>query len=159
MAVATLNRELAALKRAHRLGIEQERIVHAPFIKLLAEHNIRRGFVERALFREIPRTWSTRSMTLPASRTSPWRKREVLTLRWADVNLDTRWITLRRENSKSGDPRMLVLTGDLLALMQGRRAARQYKTKAGVRSGPALPRSPAQRRPQHDEGRSSRPWP
>jgi hypothetical protein len=33
---ATLNRELAALKRAFKLGIEQERIAQAPVIKLLA---------------------------------------------------------------------------------------------------------------------------
>jgi hypothetical protein len=53
VAPATLNRDLAALKRAFRLGIEQERIVHAPVIKLLAEHNARQGFAEPATFNTI----------------------------------------------------------------------------------------------------------
>jgi hypothetical protein len=40
---ATVNRELAALRRAFRLGLEHERLTHAPRIALLAEHNTREG--------------------------------------------------------------------------------------------------------------------
>jgi integrase len=133
VAVATLNRELAALKRAFRLGIEQERIAHAPVIKLLAEHNVREGFVEPGIFAEIVKH-------LPApiddvarfAYVTGWRKSEVLTLKWSDVDLEHRRIRLRREHSKNGEPRVLVLTGDLLALVRRRWEARQHKTKAGV---------------------------
>jgi hypothetical protein len=45
---ATINRELAALKRMFRLGERAGRIVRRPFIDLLQEHNARTGFFERA---------------------------------------------------------------------------------------------------------------
>lgn len=41
-----------------------------------------------------------------------WRKQEVLSLSWSDVDVDARRIRLRRENSKNEDPRVIVLTGD-----------------------------------------------
>jgi integrase len=133
VAVATLNRELAALKRAFRLGIEQERISHAPVIKLLTEHNIRQGFVEPGTFEEM-----VKHLADPINDVgrfgfiTGWRKDEILSLKWSDVDLEHRRIRLRRENSKTGEPRVLVLTGDILALVQRRWSARQYQTKAGT---------------------------
>jgi integrase len=133
VAVATLNRELAALKRAFRLGIEQERIAHAPVIKLLAERNCREGFVEPAQFEAIDQ-----HLPEPINDVARfgfitgWRKQEILSLRWSDVDLETRRIRLRRENSKNEEPRLLVLTGDLLALIERRRSLRQFRTKTAV---------------------------
>ena len=45
---ATVNRELAALRRAFRLAVEQERLTHVPRIHLQAEHNVREGFLSPA---------------------------------------------------------------------------------------------------------------
>jgi integrase len=132
VAPATLNRELAALKRAFKLGIEQERTSRAPTIKLLAEHNARQGFVDPGMFADIVKR-------LPAplddvarfAYATAWRKDEVLSLEWSDVDLDQRRVTLRREESKNEEPRVVIVTGDLLALMQRRWEARTYKTRAG----------------------------
>src|SRR5262249_39779814 len=52
-------------------------------------------------------------------------------LRWSDVDLENRRIRLRRENSKTEEPRVIVLTGELLGLVQRRWTARQYRTKLG----------------------------
>ena len=57
-----------------------------------------------------------------------WRKQEVLSLSWSDVDLDARRIRLRWANSKNEQPRVIVLTGDLLRLVHRRWAARQYQT-------------------------------
>jgi integrase len=135
--LATLNRELAALRRAFRLGIEQDRIAHAPVIKLLAEHNVRQGFVEPGTFEEIvKRLPGPIDDVARFGFITGWRKQEILSLhlslQWSDVDLENRRIRLRRENSKNEEPRVLVLTADLLALIQRRWAARQYQTKMGV---------------------------
>src|SRR5207302_1365573 len=46
MAHATINRELAALRRAFTIAIEQDRLSSAPKIKMLVEDNARQGFVD-----------------------------------------------------------------------------------------------------------------
>jgi len=47
---ATINRELAALKRMFSLGIQAEKIYHRPHIAMLKENNVRKGFFEHAEF-------------------------------------------------------------------------------------------------------------
>jgi len=47
---ATVNRELAALRRTFTIAVEQERLSVAPRVKLFAEHNASQGFVERVNF-------------------------------------------------------------------------------------------------------------
>lgn len=42
---ATINRDLAALKRALNLGIKDEKILRRPYVPMLAEHNVRTGFL------------------------------------------------------------------------------------------------------------------
>ena len=49
-----------------------------------------------------------------------------VSLAWAQSG-DARRIRLRRENSKNEEPRVIVLTGDLLRLVQRRWAARQIR--------------------------------
>ena len=47
---ASINLDLAALKRAFNLGLAAEKIHRAPKIKVLPVHNARQGFFERAAF-------------------------------------------------------------------------------------------------------------
>src|SRR6266545_122869 len=46
-AAATVNRELAALKRMFSLAVKGERFQRMPYIEMLRENNARRGFFER----------------------------------------------------------------------------------------------------------------
>jgi hypothetical protein len=47
---ATINREMAALKRMFKLGIQAEKIHRKPYIPSLTENNVRKGFFEYAEF-------------------------------------------------------------------------------------------------------------
>jgi integrase len=127
VAPATLNRELAALKRAFRLAVEQKRLTVAPTIKLLAEHNARQGFLE-------PKTFEAVVAKLPGdlrdfarfAYLTGWRKGELTTLAWSDVDRATARIRLRHEHSKNHETRVLVLADELAAIIERRWQARRF---------------------------------
>src|SRR5207245_7133071 len=52
---ATINRELAALKRAFSLAVQERKILSRPHIPTLVENNIRQGFFEREQFEAVQR--------------------------------------------------------------------------------------------------------
>ena len=60
---ATINLELAALKRAYRLGLDAGRLVHRPHVPMLEVRNARKGFFHREqlenLLKHLPSPWST----------------------------------------------------------------------------------------------------
>jgi integrase len=93
---ATINRELAALKRMFRLGERAGKIVRRPFIDLLQEHNARTGFFEReecdAVLAHLPD--DLRAVFTVAYLTG-WRvKSEILTRQWAHVDFQSGWLRL-----------------------------------------------------------------
>jgi integrase len=133
MQPASVNRELAALRRMFKLAVMRGLLPTAPGIALYAEHNVREGFMEPAEFEGV-------AVTLPPDLVDParfaytagWRKGEVATLEWPDVTLERRGeaivggtIRLRGANAKNGSPRVLVLDGDLLAIIVRRAAERR----------------------------------
>jgi integrase len=126
VAAATINRELAALRRAFRLAVEQERVTRAPRIVMLREDNARQGFLEPADFERVV-------TELPAWLRDParfayltgWRRGEIVSLSWSDINRAAGTVTLRRERSKNGDARVLPLTAALAELIERRWRARQ----------------------------------
>jgi site-specific recombinase XerD len=50
---ATINRELSALKRMFTLAIQAGKLLQRPFIPMLAEDNVRKGFFERTHFEAV----------------------------------------------------------------------------------------------------------
>ena len=61
---------------------------------------------------------------------SGWRKSEMRTLEWRDVDTASAVVRLRRERSKNEEPRLLPLQGELLAIItrahDNRRLDRPY---------------------------------
>jgi integrase len=123
---ASINRELAALRRMFTLAIRASKLATRPHIALLAEDNAREGFLEPADFAilatHLP-AWLA-DATLFAYVTG-WRKGEVATLSWADVDLRGGVIRLRAIHSKNKRPRVVMLRGELRALLDRRAAARR----------------------------------
>jgi site-specific recombinase XerD len=88
---ATINRELAALKRMYHLGMKATpaKVLRLPAFPHLQENNIRKGFLEDGQYREIvahhPELWF-RSI-VECGRTYGWRISELLNLQVAQVGL------------------------------------------------------------------------
>jgi integrase len=129
---ATVNRELAALRRAFTIAVEQERLSVVPRVKLFAEHNARQGFLAPDDFEAVVSRLETDLQDFCRfGYSSGWRKGEITTLDWPAIDKDSTRVTLRRERSKNGEPRVLPLVGELADIIARRRQARAYTTRTG----------------------------
>lgn len=102
-AVATLNRELAALKRMYRLALRHGLVATMPYISLLTEHNVRKGFFELDQFRAILKHLPTEYHALfEIAYITGWRIRsELLTRQWRHVDFGGRgWLRLEPGEAK-----------------------------------------------------------
>jgi integrase len=130
-AAATINRSTQLLAQAFRLAMERRRLSNAPVIRHLSERgNARQGFFTDAEFRSVMRELPLylKDYALFGYLTG-WRKGEIASLRWADVEGDT--VRLRAECAKNGEARTVTLNGELAEVMKRRKAARPV-TKEGV---------------------------
>lgn len=123
---ATVNREAALLRQALCLAVRQRKLNAAPEIRRLGEQNVRQGFFEKADFESVLShlpEYLQRFMRF--GYLSGWRKGEISSLKWADVDRDGKVIRLRPENSKNGEGRALALEGELWQLIERQWEARQ----------------------------------
>ena len=114
-APATINREVGLLAQAFKLAVERQRMSSAPKIRKLSEKgNARQGFFEKADFENVVKHLPDNlSEFVRFGYYSGWRRGEIRSLKWADVDMLARVIRLRPENSKSNEGRVLPLAGDL----------------------------------------------
>jgi integrase len=103
---ATVNRELAALRRAFALAAQREQLSNIPPVTLFREDNARQGFVSAAQFAAITTALPDHIKDVARfAYLTGWRRREITSLEWNDVDPIRGVITLRREHSKNGQPR------------------------------------------------------
>jgi integrase len=121
----TINRELTALKSMLRLGQRAGKVARVPHIEILQENNAREGFVEphevKAVLGELTREhqgW------VEFAYITGWRKREVLSLRWQDI--DDAWVRLPGDRSKNKEPRRFPLVKPLRNVIDRQR---EYVTR------------------------------
>lgn len=129
---ASVNRSTQVFGQAFKLAVERKRLSSAPKLRHLSEKgNVRQGFFAerelRAVVENLPAY--LQDFALFAFLVG-WRKGEIASLRWEDVDGDC--IRLRPENSKNGEGRLIVLEGELVELMERRTAARTMKTDTGA---------------------------
>jgi len=131
---ATINRELELLRRALRLAHDRQLLPSIPKVRVLPEHNTRQGFFERpdleAVVAALPAY--LRDFTRFAYLTG-WRKGEIISLRWTDLDRDAGAIRLRPEAAKTGRGRTVMLEGDLAELIDRRWEARLFEKNSNVR--------------------------
>jgi integrase len=118
---ATINRELAALKRMYKLGLmcTPPKVSQVPYIPMLKEDNVRTGFFEHDQFQKVLRHLPEylRPIAFYAY-CSGWRKQEILSLTWDQVDLNQGLARLVPQKSKNGEGRTLYLEPDLWQTMK-----------------------------------------
>lgn len=117
---ATINRELAALKRMFHLARQctPRKVGHIPHIPMLAENNIRKGFFEYTDFlalREALPDYLRSVITFAYY--SGWRKFEILNIQWNQVDLHEKTVRLEPGETKNNEGRTMYMEPELLSLM------------------------------------------
>ena len=120
---ATVNRELAALKRAFRLGERLQRVARRPYIAMLKEASPRKGFFEpaelEAVLAHLPE--DVRAVVEVAYITG-WRvTSEILTRQWKHVDFANGWLRLEPSETKNDDGRMFPPTPWLRTVLERER--------------------------------------
>ena len=135
VARATVNRELAILKRMFNLAIQAGKLHHKPHFEMLREDNVRVGFFERdqyeATMRHLP--LGMRPIVTFAYVTG-WRiNSEVLPLQWRQVDLGIGEVRLEPGTTKNREGRVFYLTAELLQLLKDQRTeANRLQRKKGM---------------------------
>lgn len=119
---ATVNRELAILKRGFSLAIRAGLLSRRPYIPRLREDNARQGFIgpieALAVRQALPEDLRPLFDFLYET---GWRKQEALGLTWDRVDLQAGTARLTPEESKNREGRLVHLTPSLLEVLRGLR--------------------------------------
>lgn len=114
-----INRELATLKRMLSLGVKQTKVDRVPYIPMLQENNIRKGFFEHgdfiALRDAIPE--HLKGFITFAYKTG-WRSSEIAGLTWKHVDLDNGIVRLEPGETKNDDGLTVYLGEELQEVFQ-----------------------------------------
>lgn len=119
---ATINRELAALKRMFHLGMKSTppKVIRLPGFPRLQENNVRKGFLEEGKFEMLinscPELWFRTLVEL--GRTYGWRVSELPNLRVRNVDIISRTIRLDPGTTKNGEGREVTMTATALELLK-----------------------------------------
>lgn len=115
---ASINRELAYVRRALRLGAQQDPplVLRVPHFEMLPEDNVREGTLSHDKYRAV------RDLLPPYARIAfvlayhtGARKGELRQIRKDKIDFKAGRIELRRRTTKSGRPRYLPIYGDMQA--------------------------------------------
>jgi integrase len=115
---ASINRELEHLRAAFRLAVEHEALTKVPKIRMLAEDNVRTGFLEH-------NQYGLLKTLLPAYLVPIFvvgyhvgcRLGELMKLRWDQVDFDAAQIWLERRQTKGRMARVLPIYGEMMPVL------------------------------------------
>ena len=116
MSNASINRELAALKRMLNIGARQTppKVDRVPYIQMLQENNVRKGFFEHGEFlalREALPDYMKSFATFAYK--SGWRRSEISKLTWGRVDLEKGIVRLEAGETKNNEGRNYHLDEEL----------------------------------------------
>ena len=129
---ATINRELSALKRMLNLGARQTppKVDRVPYIPMLKENNVRKGFFEHAEFVALRAELSDylKGFITFAYKTG-WRLSEVTGLKWNQVDRNQGIVWLETGETKNDEGRTVYLDDELQEIFNRQWEARKRSRK------------------------------
>lgn len=133
---ATINRELAALKRMFTLAVQAGKLIHRPYIPMLAEDNVRQGFFERDAFESV-RSHLPEELqgVVTFAYVTGWRvPSEVLTLQWHQVDMELGTVRLEPGTTKNRRGRTFVFADltDLRLALEAQRDRHEELRQRGT---------------------------
>lgn len=120
---ATINRELACLKRMFNLGMgaTPPKVARIPAFSKLAERNVRKGFVEDSEYQKLCTAASRVGLWLRAllevGYAFGWRVSELVNLRVNQIDLLNQTVTLNPGETKNDDGRVVIMTDAVQQLL------------------------------------------
>jgi integrase len=125
---ATINRSTQLLGQALRPFLTKHRLP-VPAIRRLPEDNAREGFYSRADAEKVIAALPDELQDFTRwGFLTGWRKGEIMSLRWADVDREGGSLRLSWRKSKNKKARTMALVGDLADIIERRWAARTITT-------------------------------
>jgi len=125
---ATINRELSALKRSLNLGARQTppKVDRVPYIPMLKENNIRKGFFEHGEFIALRNALPSylKELVTFAYKTG-WRVSEITGLKWKQVDRNQGIVRLETGETKNDEGRTIYLDKELRDLFRCKWEARK----------------------------------
>jgi integrase len=137
---ATINRELAALKRAYSLATQATppKLHQRPYIPMLKEDNVRTGFFERDQFEAVlPHLPEALRPVARVAYITGWRMDdELFPLRWSQVDFKAGILRLDVGETKNDDGRTFPMIPELRRCLEAQRTATQALQR---RQGAVIP--------------------
>jgi integrase len=135
-AAASVNHELATIRRAFRLAVRGGELAHMPHVPMLTLHNTRQGFFEREQFEAVRGALpeALRGIVTFAYITG-WRvQSEVLPLQWAQVDRRAQIVRLEVGTTKNDKGRTLPygLLPELIAVLDAQWQEHERLQAAGI---------------------------
>jgi integrase len=111
---ATINRELAIIRRAFQLALDAEQISRAPRMKPLKESNVREGFIEYDVYKRLREELPPHvRLALVVGYHLGCRKGEMLDLYLDDVDLKSGTIRFRGRTTKNEQGKIAPIYGEM----------------------------------------------
>jgi len=138
---ATINRELAALKRMFTLGAQATppKVTRVPHFNMLKETNVRSGFVTDEQYDALANACAAVGMWIRAlfetGYTFGWRVSELLTLQVRQVDFSAGAIQLDAGSTKNDEARVAKMTSTVRALLAALASGKKPNERLFTREG------------------------